>query len=94
MKPEPDAAGVPLSHYLGDPQMGVRFECLACQLCTDVATADVVNRLKATGLGDERTGVRALARLASQPCRRCGARRWETRPAYRPNLRKKEPARS
>jgi hypothetical protein len=41
----------------------------------------VVERLKARGLGDERTGIRAVASLAERPCARCGRMRWETRPA-------------
>ena len=84
----PDPAGVPLAHYLGDPDMGVRFECLTCMASFDVATADVVARLKASGLGDEQTGVRSLARIAKRPCARCGATNWETRPAYHPRLQR------
>lgn len=81
--------GVPLAHYLNDRLMGVRFQCLDCQKTTDVATAEVVERLKAAGLGDERTGIRALAWIATKPCGRCGARHWEVRPAHRPMLRRR-----
>lgn len=81
---DPSDPGVPLAQYLHDPVMGVRFECLACQNSFDLPTADVVAKLKARGLGDENTGVRELARIATKPCRRCGAMRWETRPCHRP----------
>lgn len=74
---------VPLVHYLEHhPRAGVRFTCQACQASHDVPVAAVVERLKARGLGDERTGVRAVARLAERPCARCGATRWETRPSF------------
>lgn len=79
---DPDRDGVPLAHYLEHlPEYGVRFICRDCNLTTDVPLVDVVDRLKARGLGDERTGIRALARLATRPCSRCGSKRWETRPA-------------
>lgn len=87
--PRHDPIGVPLAHYLRDPDMGVRFECLACQDSFDVPTAEVIAKLKASGLGNERTGIRALARLATRPCRRCGAARWETRPVHRPRSPRK-----
>jgi hypothetical protein len=59
----------------------VRFGCAACQRSHDVDLPLVVARLKARRIGDERTGIRALAQLADRPCPRCGAMRWETRPA-------------
>jgi hypothetical protein len=77
-----DDPGVPLAHYLQHPGAGVRFHCRACQASHDVPVARVVGRLKAHGLGDEQTGVRAVAWLADQPCARCGAVRWETTPAF------------
>lgn len=81
--------GAPLAHYLRDGEiMGVRFECLACMDSFDVPTDLVVARLKARGLGDESTGIRAVAWLSDRPCERCGAVRWETRPAYHPRPRR------
>lgn len=81
--------GVPLASYLDDAALyGIRFSCAECQASHDVALADVIARLKTTGRGDERTGVRELGRLATQPCGRCGALRWESRPVWRPMLRK------
>ncbi len=44
--------------------------------------ADVVAGLKARGLGDEATGIRAIARLLTRPCSRCRRVYWETRPAF------------
>jgi hypothetical protein len=78
-----DDPGVPLAHYLNDHQgAGVRFYCRACHASHDVPVGRVVERLKARGLGGEETGVRAVARLADQPCARCGAMKWETTPAF------------
>ncbi|HJR83463.1 MAG TPA: hypothetical protein VJ775_06005 [Sphingomicrobium sp.] len=77
-----DDPGVPLSYYLANHGVGVRFCCEACQASHDVPMADVVERLKALGLGDERTGIREVARFAEKPCPRCGATRWSTRPAW------------
>lgn len=85
MPNRPDPVGVPLAHYLKDGEtMGVRFSCNACQDSFDEPTDLVVARLKAAGLGDEGTGIRALAKLATRPCGRCGAVDWDTRPAYHP----------
>jgi len=76
--------GVPLSHYVANhPTAGVRFTCEACQASHDVPVADVVARLRARGLGDEQTGIRAVASFAERPCQRCGAMRWSTRPAFK-----------
>ena len=78
-----DDPGVPLAHYLSDHSgVGVRFTCGACAASHDVPVAQVIARLKARGLGDEQTGVREVAKLADRACVRCGAMRWETRPAF------------
>lgn len=80
-----DHPGVPLAHYLEHhPHHQVRFICQACARSFDVPTRQVVDQLIARGLGDERTGVRELAKLLARRCTRCDARRWETRPAYYP----------
>jgi hypothetical protein len=47
--------------------LGVRFHCRGCQASHDVPVSRVVERLKARGLGDEQTGVRAVAWLADHP---------------------------
>lgn len=75
--------GVSLSHYLAEhPGVGVRFTCESCQDSHDVPMPDVIARLKERGIGGEHTGIRAVARLADRPCQRCGAMRYETRPAF------------
>lgn len=78
-----DDRGVPLSHYLRHhPDAGVRFHCDGCGASYDVPVAQVVERLKARGLGGEETGVREVAKLSTRPCARCGAKKWVTRPAF------------
>lgn len=78
-----DKAGVPLRHYLRDHEgVTVRFCCEACQASHDVPVAKVVERLQERGIGGEETGVREVARLSDQPCARCGAVRWSTRPGF------------
>jgi hypothetical protein len=78
-----DIPGVPLAYYLQHhPACAVRFYCAGCHASHEESVMHVVERLKAQRLGDERTGVRAVARFADEPCARCGARRWETRPSW------------
>lgn len=85
MRGPPDLIGVPLGSYIDQgASYGVRFECLACMDSFDAPLLDVIARLKATGRGDDTTGIKAVARLASHPCGRCGSMRWETRPALKP----------
>jgi len=77
------APSVPLSHYLTThPGVGLRFTCDGCQASHDVSMEVVLDRLKHRGLGDERTGVREVAKLATRPCARCGAMAWGSRPAF------------
>jgi hypothetical protein len=42
----------------------------------------VIARLIARRLGEERTGIRAVARTFRRGCKRCGAVAWETRPCF------------
>jgi len=80
-----DAPGVPLFKYDdGKGGYGVRFACRACMSSHDEPLARVIERLRVTGLGDEKTGIRAVAKFARRPCRRCGALKWETEPAMGP----------
>lgn len=75
--------GVPLGHYLQHhPSSTVRFHCDGCQASHDVPVEQVVERLKARGLGGEDTGVREVAKFSTRPCARCGAMKWVTRPAF------------
>lgn len=77
-----DEPGVPLAHYLRDHHgVTVRFHCEACGRSFDTPLSDVVERLKARGLGDEQTGIREVSRHADKPCR-CGAMKWTTRPGF------------
>jgi hypothetical protein len=78
-----DIPGVPLAHYLKHhPGCAVRFYCGGCFATHEESVMRVVERLKAQGHGDERTGVREVARFADHPCVRCGVTRWETRPSW------------
>jgi hypothetical protein len=78
-----DDPGVELAHYRDHhPAAGVSFYCCACHAHHDVPVARVIERLKARGIGGERTGVREVGRLADQPCAKCGAVAWETRPSF------------
>lgn len=80
--------GVPLSKY--DPEsFGVRFDCSSCRDSFDVPLLEVIDRLKARRIGDEHTGIRAVATLSTKPCSRCGAVKWMTMPAHHPRPRRK-----
>jgi hypothetical protein len=74
--------GLPISYYLTVPGCGVLFNCESCQASTRAELEDVIAKLKATGKGDEETGIRALRWLTDRPCKRCGKATWETRPAF------------
>jgi hypothetical protein len=75
--------GVPLRHYLEQHDgVGVLFQCRACMAWHEVPIPRVLARLKVRSLGGEQTGIREIARFAKRPCPRCGAVRWETRPAF------------
>lgn len=75
--------GVALGHYRTHDGCGVLLTCLACQAHHQVDLEKVIARLVAVGLGDASTGIRAVGRLADRPCLKCGATRWESRPAFR-----------
>lgn len=74
--------GVPLAHYREHHGCGVRFCCRACAASFDAPLEAVIRKLELRRLGGPETGVRAIARLSRQPCRRCGNVAWETRPAF------------
>ena len=72
--------GVPLGKYIGEADV-----LLLCNGCTYVRTLPlerVIARLRQRGVGDEHTGIRAVARRMTGPCPQCGAWKWETRPAF------------
>jgi hypothetical protein len=76
-----DKPGVPLAHYR-QHRAGVRLTCHNCQLHRDLPLEAVIERLKARGVGGERTGIVELSGLVRAPCPRCGGRRFVTAPAF------------
>lgn len=84
MSQDLDRDGVELAHYREHAGCGVLFYCqaLGCGHGWRVELEAVIERLKARGVGDERTGIRAVGRLAEKPCPRCGALGFETRPGF------------
>ncbi|MDP1872548.1 hypothetical protein [Phenylobacterium sp.] len=89
MSPVPTSAdtddGVPLAHYRQHEGCGVEITCNVCVKRRVVGLEAVIARLVATGRGGPQTGVRAIARLIREPCG-CGARSWDTRPAFRAGI--------
>jgi hypothetical protein len=73
--------GVPLAHYR-QHGAGVRLTCLDCMGHRDLPLEGVIKRLKVRGLGDDETGIRAVAGFVSAPCPTCAGRRFETAPAF------------
>ena len=58
---------------------------LTCIDCIDhrvLPLEALIDRLRARGLGDETTGIKAVAAFVTEPCRRCGGGRFETRPSF------------
>jgi hypothetical protein len=77
----PPNPGVPLAHYR-QHKAGVRLTCLGCMHRRELPLEAVIERLKARGLGDETTGIMAVADFVRRPCPRCGGERFETAPAF------------
>jgi len=73
--------GVALSHYR-QHGAGVRLFCLDCLAHRDLPLEPAIERLKARRVGDERTGIKAVAGFVSRPCPRCGGVRFETSSAF------------
>ncbi|PHY20949.1 hypothetical protein [Caulobacter sp. BP25] len=87
--PEKFEPGVPLDHYR-QHDASIQLHCTACAQMTLLDLETVIAGLIARRLGDERTGIRALARTFRRPCERCGATAWETRPCFpsqKPSMR-------
>ena len=76
--PEP---GVPLAHYR-DHGAGVWLTCLDCMNHRKFGLEAVIGRLVARGVGGGATGIKALASYVTEPCPRCGGRRFDTSPAF------------
>lgn len=72
--------GVPLAQYSG--QADVLLMCNGCTYVRSLPLGQVIARLRERGVGDAQTGIRAVARLMTGPCPRCGAWKWETRPDF------------
>ena len=79
----PDAfdPGVPLDHYRRHGA-GIQLHCNSCAQMTLIDLEAAIAGLIARRFGDERTGIRALARTFKRGCERCGAVAWETRPCF------------
>ena len=76
-----DSPGVPLAHYR---QHGadVLLTCIDCIDHRVLPLEALIDRLRARGLGDETTGVKAVAAFVAAPRRRCGGHRFESRPSF------------
>lgn len=62
--------------------MGFASAAEPCAASFDAPLEAVIRKLELRRLGGPQTGVRAIGRFSHQPCRRCGAVDWETRPAF------------
>jgi hypothetical protein len=80
MRPRDDS-GVPLAHYR-QHGASVLLTCLDCMGRRTLPLEAVIERLKARGVGDERTGIIGLARYVRNPCPRCGGSRFQTAPSF------------
>lgn len=76
-----DSPGVPLAHYR-QHGANVLLTCIDCIDRRELSLEAVIARLEARGFGDETTGVKAVAGFVTEPCRRCGGGRFETRPHF------------
>lgn len=78
---KPFDPGIPLAHYR-EHGAGVLLICEACGDLQHLGLEAVIKRLVARGVGDENTGIRAVARLTRGPCKKCGVRNWSTVPDF------------
>lgn len=74
--------GIELAHFRLHRGCGVRVHCRTCAAARDYRLEDVIARLKARGVGGERTGIKAAARFIEKPCPKCGGFKFETSPAF------------
>lgn len=84
--------GVPLGDYRKHGA-GVLLTCLDCMQNRTFDLEVVIGRLEARGVGDASTGIRAVAAFIRAPCPRCGGKRFESRPDFRPVARHKDEGR-
>ncbi len=73
--------GVPLDHYR-QHHVGVRLTCLNCLSRRTIPLEPLIARLKKRGVGDEHTGIKAVAGLVARPCPDCGGSRFDSSPAF------------
>jgi len=78
------APGVALGEYRAIGA-DVLLSCLDCCAHRRVPRERVIERLQARGLGDEHTGIKAVAGFVRAPCPKCGGSRFDARPAF-PNF--------
>lgn len=80
---KPFEPGVPLGDFRKHGA-GVELSCRGCSLTKKLDLEAVIDGLVMLGLGGEHTGIRAVGRTFTRPCKRCGALAWETRPWFPP----------
>jgi hypothetical protein len=73
--------GVPLAHYR-QHDAGVCLTCLDCMHHRTLGLESVIRRLRVRGVGDQTTGIKAVASFVRAPCPRCGGERFESRPDF------------
>lgn len=79
--PEAFDPGVPLDHYR-QHGASIQLHCNSCAQMTLLDLEAVIAGLITRRLGEEHTGIRALARTFRRGCECCGAVAWETRPCF------------
>lgn len=73
--------GVPLDHYR-QHRGAVELTCLTCMDRRTFDLEAVICRLAARGVGNDQTGIRAVAGFVREPCPRCGGTCFESRPHF------------
>lgn len=79
--PATDSPGVPLAHYR-QHGVGVLLTCLDCMSRRTLPLEPLILRLKERQVGDENTGIKAVASFVAKPCPDCGGSRFESSPAF------------
>jgi len=85
MKPPAPEPGIPIAYYLANhPETAVELACAHCNNRKVVPFAEMVEQLKARGLGDENSGILEIGPMMKAPCMRCEGVRWVSRPWWPP----------
>ena len=74
---------VPVAHYFTHAGCGLLVTCLGCQLNRRYELPEVIARLESRRVRAQLLGIQDVARYVRGPCPRCGALKFETRPAWR-----------